>query len=202
MKYADIDSRKTAFIFELDDVLYPEKDYLYQVYYLFANMLEYVEHIEANQTTNLLISTYIAEGSVVVFDRLKENLKLNEKYRVNFYDLMSTAKLPLKLLLYKNMLRLLQDAIVDRKKLFIVTNGDPSQQLNKIKQTEWNGLSEYLTVYFAKEFCEKPEPDVIDKLIKEHNLRRTDLLMIGHIKTDQFCAENAGIDYIDASKFI
>jgi len=39
MNYKDIDKRKKAFIFELDNVLYPEKDYLYQVYYLFASML-------------------------------------------------------------------------------------------------------------------------------------------------------------------
>ncbi|RYY34080.1 MAG: haloacid dehalogenase, partial [Sphingobacteriaceae bacterium] len=36
MKYSDIDPRKQAFVFELDNVLYPEKDYLFQVYYLFA----------------------------------------------------------------------------------------------------------------------------------------------------------------------
>ena len=34
--YNDVDPRKKAFIFELDNVLYPEKDYIYQVYYLFA----------------------------------------------------------------------------------------------------------------------------------------------------------------------
>ena len=39
MKYSDIDNRKTAFIFELDNVLYPEKDYLFQVYYLFARFI-------------------------------------------------------------------------------------------------------------------------------------------------------------------
>ena len=47
MKYSDIDQRKTAFILELDNVLYPEKDYLFQVYYLFAAMLEYIEQLDA-----------------------------------------------------------------------------------------------------------------------------------------------------------
>ena len=41
--YTDIDARKKAFVFELDNVLYPEKDYLLQVYYLFASFLEYSE---------------------------------------------------------------------------------------------------------------------------------------------------------------
>jgi len=46
MKYADIDKRKKAFIFELDNVIYPEKDYLYQVYYIFASLLEYTENFD------------------------------------------------------------------------------------------------------------------------------------------------------------
>ena len=37
LKYKDLDDRIKAFVFELDDVIYPEKDYLLQVYYLFSN---------------------------------------------------------------------------------------------------------------------------------------------------------------------
>ncbi|HAL81954.1 MAG TPA: haloacid dehalogenase, partial [Mucilaginibacter sp.] len=58
MKYADIDKRKKAFIFELDNVIYPEKDYLYQVYYIFASLLEYTENFDAKETTNLMVDTY------------------------------------------------------------------------------------------------------------------------------------------------
>jgi hypothetical protein len=67
MKYSDIDRRKTAFIFELDNVLYPEKDYLYQVYYLFAGLLEYTELTDAKTTTDLLVNAYTNEGKRVVF---------------------------------------------------------------------------------------------------------------------------------------
>ena len=95
MKYTDIDSRKQAFIFELDNVLYPEKDYLFQVYYLFAGLLEYTTLIDARQTTDLMVNTYINEGKDVVFDRIKEKLNIDEKYRLNLKHLMVTAKLPL-----------------------------------------------------------------------------------------------------------
>src|SRR5258708_24613618 len=108
--------RKPGFIFELDDVLYPEKDYLYQVYYLFASLLEYTELIDAKETTNLLINTYISEGKDCVFDRVKERFNINEKHRQNLNNLLINAKLPLKLLLYKKMLSLLQEIIIDRKK--------------------------------------------------------------------------------------
>jgi FMN phosphatase YigB (HAD superfamily) len=202
MKYADFDNRKKAFIFELDDVLYPEKDYLYQVYYLFAGYLEYIEFLDQTVLVNLMVQSYEQEGKDVVFERLKEKFKLDDKYLFNFNHLMETAKLPLKLLLHPEMLALLQEIVVDRKQLFVVTNGKPALQLNKIKQTDWQGLEPYLTCYFADEIMPKPEPDVIHYLIKERNLQRRDLVMIGNTETDLLCSEASGIDYVEATDFL
>ncbi len=202
MKYSDLDQRKKAFIFELDNVLYPEKDYLYQVYYLYAAMLEYTELIDAKSATDLMVATYNNEGKDVVFDRLKAGMNVDEKYRGNFNQLLLNAKLPLKLLLYENMLNLLQEVVIDRKKLFIVTNGEPLQQLNKIKQMEWQGLENYLTVYFAEEVAAKPEPDIIHMLLKDQGLLRRDILMIENSETDRLCADVCGIDYINAQEFL
>jgi HAD superfamily hydrolase (TIGR01549 family) len=202
MKYSDIDSRKTAFIFELDNVLYPEKDYLFQVYYLFANMLEYTELWDAKAMVTLMTNTYQEKGHSAVFDELKEKFNVDEKYRANFDEMQVTANVPLKLLLYKNMLDLLQDIVVDRKKIFIVTSGNPHQQLNKIKHTEWNGLEAYLTCYFADEIMAKPEPDVINQLITDHNLRRSEVVMIGDSKADMLCAEAVGVDYYMPKDFL
>jgi FMN phosphatase YigB (HAD superfamily) len=202
MKYKDIDKRKTAFILELDDVLYPAKDYTLQVYYLFANMLEYIELIDAKQATDLMTTTYMEDGAEAVFDKLVQAYPVAEKYSDNFSNLFVTAKLPLKLLLYQNMLTLLQDIVVDRKKLFIVTNGSVPQQVNKIKQIEWHKLEPYLTCYFADETVPKPEPDVIHLLMQEHDLQRRDIVMIGNSDMDSLCAEAVGIDYLSIDKFL
>jgi len=202
MKYSDIDKRKSAFIFELDNVLYPEKDYLYQVYYLFANLMEYTELFDAQAMIGLMTSTYEKEGASAVFDRIKKKFHLDEKYRLSLENLMLTAKLPLKLLLYKNMLELLQDIVVDRKKLFIITNGNPEQQLNKIKQTEWHGLEKYLVCYFADETTPKPEPDIIHLILKEHNLQRRNILMVENSEADRLCAQATGIDYLSVEEFL
>ena len=93
MKYTDIDQRKTAFIFELDNVLYPEKDFLYQVYYLFTSFLEYTELIDAKEATSFMVDTYIKEGKAYVFDRLKEKLNIDAKYQQNFEHLFSGESL-------------------------------------------------------------------------------------------------------------
>jgi FMN phosphatase YigB (HAD superfamily) len=202
MKYSDIDSRKKAFIFELDNVIYPEKDFLFQVYYLFASLLEYIELIDSKAMTDLMVNTYAEVGKDGVFNAVKEKFNIDEKYRINFQHLLLTAKLPLKLLIYKDVLTLIQELTVDRKQLFIVTNGNPAQQLNKIKQTEWNGLDPYLTCYFAEEIKPKPEPDVIDLLIQEYNLQRRDIIMIGNSETDRLCAEACGIDYLNVNEVL
>lgn len=202
MKYSEIDERKKAFVFELDDVIYPEKDYLFQVYYLFASMLEYTELFDAKVMTDLMVNTYQAEGKDNVFDKLKEKFAIDEKYRLNFHHLMHTVKLPLKLLIFQNVLDILQEIVVDRKKIFIVTNGNPVLQLNKIKQTEWRGLEQYLTCYFADEIKPMPEPDVIHQLMEEYNLERRDLAMIGLSDDSKLCAEAVGIDYYTINEIL
>jgi FMN phosphatase YigB (HAD superfamily) len=201
IKYSDIDPRKDAFIFEMDDVLYPEKDYLYQVYYLFTAFLEYTELINAKEATSFMVDTYLSEGKEIVFDSLKEKFNIDEKYRQNFRHLNITAKLPLKLLIDQELLTFMQDIVIDRKKIFILTNGNPEQQLNKIKQIEWHGLEPYLTCYFADEIVPKPETDSLDLLIKNHNLQRRNILMIGNSDIDRQCADASGVDLIKPIEF-
>ncbi|MDT3401638.1 HAD family hydrolase [Mucilaginibacter terrae] len=199
IKYANIDPRINAFIFELDNVLYPEKDYLYQVYYLFAGFMEYTELLDAQVLVKLMVQTHEEQGPKAVFDVVQDRFKLDEKYRTNFEHLKINAQVPLKLLLYPQMLTLLQDIVVDRKQIFIVTNGNPQQQLNKIKHTDWQGLEKYLTCYFGEEVAAKPEPDIIDMLIKKHELQRIEILMIGATQTDELCAQACGVDYLSVA---
>src|SRR4051812_1207077 len=119
MTYNEIDQRKTAFIFDLDNVIYPEKDYLFQVYYLFASAIEYTELIDAKTITDYMVSTYMEEGKDVVFNKTQEQFGFVERYRASFENLLLTVKLPLKLLVYQGILDLLQAIVVDRKKIFI-----------------------------------------------------------------------------------
>lgn len=197
LEYKDIDPNKKAFIFELDNVLYPEKDYLLQVYYLFASFIEYIETVPtAAELTVFMKKVYENHGAAQMFDKVKEAFNVDEKYRDNFERLHQTARLPLKLLLFKSILALLQDIVVDRKKIFIVTNGNPQQQLNKIKQVEWHGLEDYLIVFFAEEFVPKPDTAVLEHILSEYQLTRRDLVVIGNSEIDQEFSQASGVDHI------
>jgi FMN phosphatase YigB (HAD superfamily) len=203
LSYADIDPTKKAFIFELDNVLYPEKDYLLQVYYLFANFIEFTETTPTSrELTDFLKTSYELHGKKNLFQRASKLFGIDEKYLQNFEKLHSTSRLPLKLFLYGQMLTLLQNIVVDRKQIFLVTNGNPEVQLNKIRQVEWNGLEKYLTVYFADEIRPKPETDVLELILGKHNLLRKELVVIGDNDIDQEFASAEGIDYIDSGNFL
>ncbi len=203
LKYKDLDPNKKAFIFELDNVLIPERDYLLQVYYLFANFIEFTETVPTGkELTDFLKTAYEHHGSENLFDKAQKAFNLNEKYRENFDKLHHTAILPLKLLLYKEILNLLQDIVIDRKQIFLITNGKLEEQLNKIRQTEWNGLEKYLKVFFAEEIKLKPESDVLDEVLKQNDLVRKEIIIIGNSTTDEEFAVTCGVDYVPVTSFL
>jgi phosphoglycolate phosphatase-like HAD superfamily hydrolase len=63
-------------------------------------------------------------------------------------------------------------------------------------------LEKYLRCYFADETAPKPEPDVIELLMKDDNLQRRDIVMIGNSQADMLCAEACGVDYINVEEFL
>ncbi|PWS31189.1 HAD family hydrolase [Pedobacter paludis] len=186
---------KQAVIFELDNVLFPEKDYLLQVYYLFAQFIEYSEQKNAQVILEFMRLEYELNGSDNLFQKTAAKFDLAESYQYNFDLLHQNARLPLKLLLYKNMLEFMQELVVDRKKIFIVTTGDPEQQLNKIKQTEWNGLEKYLTVFFADEL-QQPKSEIFINILSNNNLSSNEALVVGANKFDEEQSKLINLPYI------
>ncbi|MVN20854.1 HAD hydrolase-like protein [Mucilaginibacter sp. HMF7410] len=201
-RYTDLDPRKKAFVFELDNVLYPAQDYFFQVYYLFAAFVGHTEQWDSKAMITTMVDAYHEQGEEAVFETVQKKYSLETRYQENFKRLLNTAHVPLKLLLYQQMLDLLQQIVVDRKQIFILTNGNPQQQLNKIKHIEWNGLENYLVCYFADEIKPKPEPDALHHILSVHNLQRRDLMMIGNHTNDELCAQAAGVDYANLYDFI
>ena len=203
LRYSDIDPGKKAFIFELDNVLYPERDYLLQVYYLFANFIEFTETVPtSSELVNFLKTAYETHGPGDLFQKASQMFGIDQKYKEHFEKLHYTARLPLKLVLFEPMLNLLQEMVIDRKQIFLVTNGKPEVQPNKIKQVEWNGLEKYLVVYFANEIKPKPDTDILELILGKHQLLRKELVVIGCSDVDEEFASASGVDFIDSHDFM
>jgi hypothetical protein len=191
-----------SFIFQFDNVLYPEKDYLLQVYYLFAQFIEYAEQIDATKILDHMKVVFDNEGPDSVFDSTILQFGLEEKYRTNFDLLMQNAKLPLKLLLYNHMLRFLTTIAQSGKQIFLLAEGDPVVALNKIRQTEWNGLETGLIVYFADEFSEQSTERIISTILDKHSINTLDALFVGNSSQTILISPSSGINYLDAAKLL
>jgi FMN phosphatase YigB (HAD superfamily) len=194
--------KKKAFVFGLDNVIYPEKDYLLQVYYLFSEFIAYSEQIDATQIIAFMNAEYSANGVIQLFKKTANQFNIPEKYEENFLTLHHTARLPLKLLLYKDVLSFMQKIVAQEKQLFLLVDGNPLQQINKIKQMEWNGLGNYLKVYFTEEFQAKPSTEALDFLLNEHQLQKEDVLLIGNSLQDETWAKNIAVDYFSVTKLL
>ncbi|TCK84851.1 HAD family hydrolase [Albibacterium bauzanense] len=203
LSYSDIDTNKNVFIFELDDVLYPQQDYILQVYYLFANFLEYTESFPpAAELTEFLKKSYLQHGSEGVFKKASAVFGIDTKYEENFNRLHSSAQLPLKLLLYPSVLELLKSLFSDQKSVYIFTKGNPLIQLNKLKHLDWQGLDRKLKVYFYDELKLLPDIDPLDYIINENGLKASEVVLIGRVESDRREGEQRGISYLNVSNFL
>jgi phosphoglycolate phosphatase-like HAD superfamily hydrolase len=199
METAQYLQKYKSFIFEFDDVLYPEKDYLLQVYYLFAQFIEYAEQRDAVELLAFMKTDFDSHGHEGIFDRTMVHFDLDEKYRVNFDLLMQNVRLPLKLLLFDGPMRFLQSIAEAGKQIFLMVSGDPVMQLNKIRQTEWNGLEVHLVVYFTDEFGEQStEPNVLT-IMDKHGAKADETLFVGHSSQAILINPPSGINYLNAN---
>lgn len=186
---------KQFFIFELDNVIYPEKDYLLQVYYLFAQFIEYGAQLSAVDILKYMQGTYLEEGEKDIFVKTAAKFNIPDKYKVNFDMLLNSVRLPLKLLIYDEVLKFLQAIVLERKQIFLLVSGNPAMQLNKIKQTEWNGLEQYLTVFFTEEF--EPEQDALKLIIEQQQLDVSKALLVGTSSFTEQSASKCNVDYLN-----
>lgn len=198
LTYADLDPQKRAFIFEWDGVLYPERDFYLQIYYLFAHFIEYVESVPpADDLLQFMKKNYEHHGHAGIFDRTAEVFGLDTKYRENLERLELTAQFPLKLELHAGMLCLLQEIVAERKQLFIWTKGNPEGQLNKIRQTDWKGLQAHLRVYFDAEYEGKNSLEI---LLQDNGFTPAEVLFVGKDTTAEL--RTLGIDFLAADLFL
>lgn len=189
-----------AFVFELDDVLYPVKDFHLQVYYLFASFIEYSEQLNASAIVQFMKETYEQQGVEAVLDSTFEKFAIPAQYRENFALLNKTAKLPLKLLLFDPVLKFMQDLVVERKTIYLLVAGDPEQQLNKIRQIEWNGLEQYIRVFFKSEITLNPDHDSLSKFVTAHRLKPSEVLVVGRAEADRHMAAELGVKFLAVDK--
>lgn len=143
---------KQLYLFEVDDVLYPKRDYVLQIYYLFGQFVEFTESKPiAAAITQFMKERFEADNTTGLLQATQKEFGLLDNYIENFERLQANAHLPLKLLLFeetKESFRALTDS---GKQFAILTAGNPVLQLNKLKHIDWAGWDQKIKIYFTDE---------------------------------------------------
>lgn len=169
---------KKLYLFELDDVLFPKQDYLLQIYYLFAQFVEFTDgRAMATELVNFMKETYLAKGEEAVYPEAAKKFSFSQDYSENMGRLMVNGHLPLKLIL-PNSIKLLFASILEKgAKIAILTKGNPAMQLNKLKHIDWQGFDKQMKVYFIDELqFRNIEP--ISYIASENQLDQEELIFI------------------------
>ena len=185
-----------TFLIDLDDTLYDEKLYLFEAYERISVFLSHRKNIESELMASFLKQTFLKEGRSNLFDKLVNEFKVDIASMDELLEIMRNFHLKNKIQLFPEAYVLLAQLNEKNKKILVVTNGNVTQQENKVKSIDWRGLRSFLEVIYAKNFGSKPNCSVFDFACKKFDLTNHKILMIGDSNVDREFAKNCSIDFI------
>lgn len=192
--------RYRFFLLDLDNTLYAEEDYLFPAYKSIARHLAEKQSQSADAMQGFLINTFKTRGRSLLFDALCDEFDIPAELISDMLLILRTNKPERKISLYPEMQRLLSALHENRKQVFVVTNGNPRQQKNKVRCIEWNEMDADMDFVYAAEQQPKPHRACFDYLKCNCHLTESDSVMLGDSQTDEEFARNCGIDYGERGK--
>jgi len=193
----------SLFIFDLDNTIYNEEEYLLQAYMAIANKFAGIRpDYDKDRLYKILTDKYYKEGREKLFDKFLESAGLDNTHMTDCLNILRSFKPEKPLEIFNPVFDILQFLVSKRKSIFILTNGNVDQQKNKIRNIRWNGLDEHIRFVYADEIEPKPAPGGVLYILRITGTGKEETVFIGDKETDRTCAENGGISYIDVRKLI
>lgn len=180
-------------IFDLDNTIYQETDFLFPAYKRIANC--YFE-AQATEVYDFLVNHFIEKGRNKLFDNLLNNF---QKYNVTKSQLiytLRTSPVTDNLIPYRWFNHFI-DEVDDEFILRIITNGNPHQQMHKLKSIEWPKKIQRTDIILANRFKPKPAPDSFYALTDACKFKSP--IYVGDSESDELFANNISIDFLDAN---
>ena len=184
------------YIFDLDDTLYSEIDYLSKMYENMGKLVQTETGLDSNKFTQKLIERFLTEGRTNLLNWAASTFELNQEFWIpKFLEVMRTSdaeELRLRQI-PKTVLTVLKER---GKNVLILTNGNVAQQKNKIKAlTEIQHLVQYEKIYFANEFEPKPSRRSFDVMLSNNHVGKGKGIMVGDSNVDERFAINSNLHF-------
>lgn len=184
----------SVFIFDLDNTLYNECDYLFSGYKAISDYIETKCHNHTSaEYYDFLTSTYNQDGRSGLFDKLITHYNLQIEIN-KLTDILHSHHTEIKLNIQAK--ELLDYLIGKDKKVYVLTNGNIKQQQNKVELLGINRQYPTLEVIYANSITPKPSPISLLMIIKKENVKQENVLFIGDSEVDELTAKNANVDFL------
>lgn len=196
-------SKYSCFIFDLDNTLYEENIYLFEGYKEIS-----IEIAKKNETLNeeevytYLITTFLNAGRTNLFNKMMARFSVLNYSLAKCLTTLRTFKPQNKIYLYSKMYGILRQVIDKSEQVLVVTNGNPIQQKNKVKNINWHDLDKKINFIYANEFEKKPSTKSFEFIKKKYSIDEVSTVMIGDSNFDREYAIKSKIDFIHVEKLI
>lgn len=189
-------SRSRTLIFDLDNTIYRETKFLFYAYKQISISLEKKYSVNSLDVFQYLSNTFKTAGREKILNKLQLKLGIKDDHFTDF------------------CLNILRDTIVSPRiepfqyfndfinltcqmQVFIITNGNPNQQKNKIKSILWGSKVGILPIY-ANEYSPKPDPASFYYLKEKYQLNNP--AYVGDNEIDFTFAKNCKMGFIEVFK--
>lgn len=195
MKQGSLLAKINAVIFDLDNVLYNERDYIDAAYLNIAAFLSNHCHRQREQIYQKLLNDLQKKTSLYprLFNDALADLGLDQAMLPEILKIY--ANITIDLQFYQGAEQLLETLRKQGVKLGLVTNGNVETQRNKVRLL---GVEQYFdVVVYARELGnhnEKPNPEVYRVTIQALNCEPEETICVGdNPYTDFFGAKKLGV---------
>lgn len=190
----------SLYIFDLDNTIYKEEDYLFQAYKtIAAKFAKILPGQSKNELFRILKDLYLNEGREKLFDKFLKIVCLDNSYLPDCLKILRSFVPEKPIEINKKVKKVLSSLKLRGKSVFILTNGNIVQQKNKIKHIQWDGLDKQIGFVFANEIVPKPSPEGIFHILKLTGIEKDKTILIGDSDIDLKCAINGGIAFVNIS---
>jgi HAD superfamily hydrolase (TIGR01549 family) len=199
-------------LFDLDDTLYPEVEYLQAAFGAIGLLFEKEYALNALQVEDFLTTTFAKKGRQSLFNQCfnhfeeeiqgkkrenTEGVLVENTFVEQCLTILRTVEIREKIRFYPFVYKVVPELLKQGKQIFIITNGNVRQQKNKVKHLMWNGMDASITIVFANEFAPKPSPKVFTDFLEPHfQLKNKKIVFAGDAETDAEFSRNIGVDFL------
>jgi len=194
----------STLIFDLDNTLYDEIEYLTRAYnFIGKRISELNKDLSEQEISIFLLDEFKSNGRKNLYQKLIKRFNCDNYSLSMFFNDLRSVPIPENSIEIRDELSSFISNNVNKYKFFIATNGNIIQQKNKFRSVNIPYKDRFNIIYCDSFGIEKrkPSPFFISYISKEFTVKLSEMIFIGDSDADYYAAANGNIDFLNIEEF-